>query len=42
MLPLVINNNPSRLVQVTMNGPVGTGGVNARNDVYNEPRNLDQ
>ena len=33
MLPLVINNNPSRLVQVAMSGPVGVGGNNAKNDV---------
>lgn len=33
MLPFVINNNLSRLVQVAMSGPVGSGGTNARNDV---------
>ena len=33
MLPLVINNNPRRLVQVAMSGPVGAGGTNAKNDV---------
>jgi hypothetical protein len=34
MLPLVINNNPSRLVQVAMSGPVGVGCNNAKNDVF--------
>lgn len=33
MLPLIINNNPGRLVQVAMSGPVGSGGTNAKNDV---------
>lgn len=33
MLPLVINNNPNRLVQVSMTGSVGVGGRNARPDV---------
>lgn len=33
MLPLVINNNPTRLVQVVMAGSVGSGGGNANADV---------
>lgn len=32
MLPLVVNSNPARLVQVTMTGPVGTGGTGAKDD----------
>lgn len=32
MLPIIFNENPSRLVQLTMSGSVGTGGHNDRAD----------
>jgi len=32
-LPLIFNDDPNRLVQLTMDGSVGSGGVNFSNDV---------